>query len=74
VTSPFEVVVLSSDWALRHHLAGILAKLGVEPVPVSTLRECHEILAQKKGRACVLRLPRPRWELSGPSSRLSPVE
>jgi DNA-binding NtrC family response regulator len=47
MVSPFEVVVVSSDMAVRHHLARILASLGVGPVCVSTLRECHEILAQK---------------------------
>jgi len=46
--SPFEVVVVSSDLALRHHLARVLANLGVHPVPISTLRECREILAQEK--------------------------
>jgi DNA-binding NtrC family response regulator len=48
MTSPFEVVVLSSDLAFRRHLAEILAKLGLDPVRLSTLRECHEVLAQKR--------------------------
>ena len=48
MVSPFEVVVVSSDSALRHHLAGILASLGVDPVYISTLRECHEILSQRR--------------------------
>ena len=45
---PFEVVVVSSDLAVRHHLAVILASLGVDSVCVSTLRECHGILAQRR--------------------------
>lgn len=46
--SPFEVVVVSSDLGLRHHLAGILDTLGVHAVCASTLHECHEILTQKR--------------------------
>lgn len=48
MVSSFKVVIVSSDSALRHHLAGILASLGVDPVHISTLRECHEILAQRR--------------------------
>jgi DNA-binding NtrC family response regulator len=46
--SSFEVVIVSSDSGLRHDLAGILATLGVHAVCASTLRECHEILTQKR--------------------------
>jgi DNA-binding NtrC family response regulator len=48
MASPFEVVVVSSDLAPRHNLTSILANLGIDSVPVSTLLECHEILAQKR--------------------------
>ena len=46
--SPFEVVVVSSDLAVLHHLAGILASLCVDAVCTSTLRECREILARRR--------------------------
>lgn len=48
MTSPFEVLVISSDLALRRQLANVLTALGVDPVCISTLRECHEILAEKR--------------------------
>ena len=47
MVSPFEVVIVSSDLAVRQHLAGILANLRVDAVCTSTLRECREILTQK---------------------------
>ena len=48
MTSPFEVLVVSSDSSLRHRLADILVTLGIDPVRLSSLRECHQVLAQKK--------------------------
>ncbi len=47
MASPFEVVVVSSDLAHRNLLTGVLASLGLDPMPTSSLRECREILAQK---------------------------
>jgi DNA-binding NtrC family response regulator len=44
--SPFEIVVVSSDPALRCHVADILVALGIDPVRLSTLRECEGILAE----------------------------
>jgi DNA-binding NtrC family response regulator len=41
-------VLVAASLTVRHHLAGILASLGVDLVCVSTLRECHEILAQRR--------------------------
>jgi DNA-binding NtrC family response regulator len=48
MASPFEILVVSSDLADRDQLTGVLASLGLDPVPTSSLRECREILAQKK--------------------------
>lgn len=48
MASPFEVLVVSSDSTLRHRLADILVTLGITPMRLSTLRECHELLARKK--------------------------
>jgi DNA-binding NtrC family response regulator len=48
MTSSFEVVVVSSDLVLRRKLTGILGNLGLDPVRVASLRECHEILTQKR--------------------------
>ena len=45
---PFEVVVVSSDLAVRHQLAGVLGSLGIDAACTSTLRECHEILTQRR--------------------------
>ena len=46
--SSFDVLVVSSDVLVRRHLAEILVSLGIAPVRLSTLRECHEILARKR--------------------------
>lgn len=46
--SSFDVLVVSSDVVVRRHLAEILVSLGIDPVRLSTLRECHEVLAQKR--------------------------
>jgi DNA-binding NtrC family response regulator len=47
MTAWFEVLVVSSDAALRRRLTDILTSLGIDPVQLSTLRECRESLAQK---------------------------
>ena len=46
MTDEFEVVVVSSDLESRRHIVGILTKLGLDPLCVSTLRECHESLVR----------------------------
>jgi DNA-binding NtrC family response regulator len=43
----FEVLVVSSDPVLLRHIADILVTLGIEPARLTTLRECHEILAKR---------------------------
>jgi DNA-binding NtrC family response regulator len=48
MTIPFEVLVVSSDIESRRHLSDILIGQGIDPICVSTLRECHESLAQKR--------------------------
>jgi DNA-binding NtrC family response regulator len=48
MTTPFDVVVVSSDLENRRHLADILAGQGLDPICVSTLRECHESLAKTR--------------------------
>jgi len=45
MTETFEIVVVSSDLESRRHLAGILTKLGLDPVCVPTLKDCHEHLS-----------------------------
>ena len=47
MTSPFEIVVVSSDSNQRRDLSDILVRQGLDPICLSTLRECHEIFAQK---------------------------
>jgi DNA-binding NtrC family response regulator len=44
----FEVLVVSSDTALRDSLANILTELGIEPMFASTLHECGEALPQRR--------------------------
>lgn len=41
------VVVASSELGSRLHLGGILMKLGLDPVCVPTLRDCHETVVRK---------------------------
>jgi DNA-binding NtrC family response regulator len=48
MTSWFEVLVVSSDAVLRSNLANILTTLGIHPVCLSTLHECHEIVAERR--------------------------
>jgi DNA-binding NtrC family response regulator len=42
---PFEVMVVSADLERRRHLSDILANQGLDPICVSTLKQCHEALA-----------------------------
>jgi DNA-binding NtrC family response regulator len=46
-TSPFEIAVVSSDPALRCQVADVLVALGIDPVRLSTLRECERLLAER---------------------------
>lgn len=46
MTIPFDVVVVSSDMESRRHLSDILVAQGLDPICVSTLRECHESLTK----------------------------
>ena len=48
MTSSFEVVVVSSDLESRRHLSGILTTQGIDPICMSTLRECHESLSKRR--------------------------
>ena len=47
-TTPFEIVIVSSDMGSRRYLAEILRELGFDPISVSTLRGCREILTNGK--------------------------
>lgn len=47
-TTQFEVLVVSSDLENRRNLSKILLKDGLDPLCVSTLRECQEILAGRR--------------------------
>lgn len=46
MTVPFDVVVVSSDIEDRRHLSDILVGQDIDPICISTLRECHEALAK----------------------------
>ena len=48
MTTPFDVVVVSSDLENRRHLSHILERQGLDPICVATLRECHESLAKTR--------------------------
>jgi DNA-binding NtrC family response regulator len=48
MTQPWEVVVVSSDLESRRDLSSILIRQGLDPICTSTLRECREIIGQKK--------------------------
>ena len=48
MTNPFEVVVVSSDLETRRHLSDILVEQGMDPICMSTLRECKQSLAEKR--------------------------
>ncbi len=48
MTTPFDVVVVSSDLENRRHVSDILISQDVDPICISTLRECHEALAKNR--------------------------
>lgn len=43
-----EVLVASSELESRLHLRNILTKLGMDPICVPTIRDCHQSMAQKQ--------------------------
>lgn len=43
----FGVVVASSELGHRLHLGGILTTLGLDPICVSNLRDCHDTIVRK---------------------------
>jgi two-component system response regulator PilR (NtrC family) len=45
---PWEILVASSDLEGRRTLSNILAKLGVDPLTSSTVRECKELIATER--------------------------
>jgi DNA-binding NtrC family response regulator len=45
---PWDVVIASSDLEGRRALSNILAKLGVDPLTTSSIRECKEIIATER--------------------------
>jgi DNA-binding NtrC family response regulator len=47
MTTPWEVVVVSSDLESRRNLSAILTRQGIDPICTSNLRECREVLSQK---------------------------
>jgi DNA-binding NtrC family response regulator len=47
MTTPWDVVVVSSDLESRRNLSAILVRQGLDPICTSTLRECREIISQK---------------------------
>ena len=47
MTTPWEVVVVSSDLESRRNLSAILTRQGIDPICTSTLRECREVLSQR---------------------------
>lgn len=47
MTTPWEVVVVSSDFESRRNLSAILTRQGIDPICTSTLSECREIISQK---------------------------
>jgi DNA-binding NtrC family response regulator len=48
MTPPFEVIIVSADLESRRRLSHILIEQGIDPISVSSLRECRESLAQKR--------------------------
>lgn len=48
MTPHFDVVVVSSDLENRRHLSDILIGQDLDPICISTLRECHEALAKNR--------------------------
>ena len=47
MTTPWEVVVVSSDLESRRNLSAILTRQGIDPICTSNLRECREVLSQR---------------------------
>ena len=47
MTTPWEVVVVSSDLESRRNLSAILVRQGIDPICAATLHECREILSEK---------------------------
>ena len=45
---PWDILVASSDLEGRRALSNILAKLGVDPLASSTVRECKELMASER--------------------------
>jgi DNA-binding NtrC family response regulator len=45
---PWDILVASSDLEGRRALSNILAKLGVDPLTSSTVRECKELMASER--------------------------
>jgi two-component system response regulator PilR (NtrC family) len=45
---PWDVLIASSDLEGRRALSNILAKLGVDPLTTSSIRECKEIIATER--------------------------
>lgn len=45
---PWDVLVASSDLEGRRALSNLLAKLGVDPLTTSSIRECTEIMATER--------------------------
>jgi len=43
-----EVLVASSELESRLHLRDILTKLGIDPICLPTIRDCHESMAQRQ--------------------------
>jgi DNA-binding NtrC family response regulator len=48
MASWFQVLIVSSDAVLRNQLTAILVTLGIDPVQLSTLGECRELLAHRR--------------------------
>ena len=47
MTTPWEVVVVSSDLESRRNLSAILTRQGIDPICTATLSECREVISQK---------------------------
>jgi two-component system, NtrC family, response regulator PilR len=45
---PWDILIVSADLEGRRALSNILAKLGVDPLTTSTIRECKEIVATER--------------------------
>jgi two-component system, NtrC family, response regulator PilR len=45
---PWDILIASADLEGRRALSNILAKLGVDPLTTSTIRECKQIIATER--------------------------